>query len=307
MGDDAEGSRHLALLYRDLDEYLTYVGNFVHSGLKAGDRVFVAVPTDHLKAIREHLGLDADRVELVDMTAAGRNPGRIMTCLTDFAGAACAEGGRAWLVGEPIWTTRSVSEIREATRHEALINLAFAGVAATVLCPYDVAGLDAATLADAERTHPVLATGGTEWSSATYADPVVVATGCDLSDAVPVVAEVIHFGPGEIVNVRRRAQSFGHEAGLSEVRAVDLKLAVGEAVANSIRYGGGAGTLALWRDADEVVAEIQDRGRVGDPLAGRRRPPQDALGGRGLWMIHHLCDLVELGPGRLRLHMSREA
>ncbi|PLW72621.1 sensor histidine kinase, partial [Streptomyces sp. DJ] len=46
-----------------------------------------------------------------------------------------------------------------------------------------------------------------------------------------------------------------------------------------------------------------------DPLAGRRRPsPESADGGRGLWMIHQLCDLVETRAGSgglvLRMHMA---
>ena len=36
-----------------------------------------------------------------------------------------SEGRRVRYVGEPIWATRSDGELREATRHEALINLAF--------------------------------------------------------------------------------------------------------------------------------------------------------------------------------------
>ena len=49
-----------------------------------------------------------------------------------------------------------------------------------------------------------------------------------------------------------------------------------------------AGTLR------ELVCEVRDAGRIDDPLAGRERPTFDREGGRGLWMINRLCDLVQL-------------
>jgi hypothetical protein len=46
---------------------------------------------------------------------------------------------------------------------------------------------------------------------------------------------------------------------------------------------------------------------VSDPLVGRRRPAQVAGLGQGLWVVHQLCDLVELRTGAdgttIRLHM----
>ena len=84
-----------------------------------------------------------------------------------------------------------------------------------------------------------------------------------------------------------------------------------EVATNSVRYGGGSGTLRVWIDGDSVVCEIADAGRIVDPLVGRRRPAADALGGRGLWLVHQLCDLVQIrsdGDGsavRMRMNGSR--
>jgi anti-sigma regulatory factor (Ser/Thr protein kinase) len=303
MSVDSREFVHPALFYRGLDEYLTGVGGFVRNGLAAGEPVFVSVPPDRLEPLREHLGPDARRVDLHDMSQVGRNPGRILTALADFAER--RGDRRAWLVGEPIWAGRSAAEIREATRHEALINLAFAGAAVTVLCPYDVSALSAATLANAERTHPVLWGGGREWSSSAYADPLVINADCDApEEREPVDAVRMSFGPAEIGAVRRCVKDFGRSAGLTAARAVDLKLAAGEAVANSIRHGGGAGKLSMWSSPDgAVVVEVRDSGRLDDPLSGRLRPPFEASNGRGLWLMHQLCDLVELGTGVVRLHV----
>ena len=39
---------------------------------------------------------------------------------------------------------------------------------------------------------------------------------------------------------------------------------------------------------------MQDDGHVEDPLVGRRMPPLEATGGRGVWLANQLVDLVQL-------------
>jgi anti-sigma regulatory factor (Ser/Thr protein kinase) len=85
---------------------------------------------------------------------------------------------------------------------------------------------------------------------------------------------------------------------------------VSEVAANSIRYGGGAGSLRYWTQDGALACELRDTGVITDPLAGRVRPPQGQLGGRGLWFVHQLCDLVQIrsAPGRgtrIRLWLDR--
>ncbi|HEX6601792.1 MAG TPA: ATP-binding protein, partial [Solirubrobacterales bacterium] len=62
------------------------------------------------------------------------------------------------------------------------------------------------------------------------------------------------------------------------------------------------------REGDELVCEIHDFGLIEDPLIGRERPPADQIGGRGLWIVNQLCDLVQVRSGEkgtfVRLRMS---
>jgi anti-sigma regulatory factor (Ser/Thr protein kinase) len=101
----------------------------------------------------------------------------------------------------------------------------------------------------------------------------------------------------------------GHAAaaGLDPDRTADLVLAVDEVATNSLRHGGGRGTLRIWRDEGALVCEVRDAGRIEDPLVGRERPALDRDGGRGLWMVNQLCDLVQLrsfpGGAVVRLHV----
>ncbi|HEY1918980.1 MAG TPA: ATP-binding protein [Streptosporangiaceae bacterium] len=98
--------------------------------------------------------------------------------------------------------------------------------------------------------------------------------------------------------------------GLGESRVRDLMIAVGELGGNTLRHTSGAGMLALWATDDEIICQIQDGGWIEDPLAGKTCPDPAALGGgRGLWIVHQLCDRVEMRSGpagtTFRLHLRR--
>lgn len=302
---------HPALFYPDLPSYVTGVGGFVRGALSADEPVLVAVPGPHLDALRESLGGSAARATWTDMTELGRNPGRILAALQDFADRYAGRAAR--IVGEPIWPGRSTAEVLEATRHEALINQAFAGRTATILCPYDVRGLAPAVLADARRTHPTLIEGGRHLPSPAYTDASRVTADCDRPLLEPD-GDVprLEYACGGLAEVREFTERWARGTALAPARRGDLVLAVSEAAANSLSHGGGKGILRLWTTGGaraEVVVEFRDGGRLADPLAGRRRPSlASANGGRGLWMIHQLCDLVEVRATdsgfTLRLHMS---
>lgn len=303
---DGAMTAHPALFYRGADEYLAGVGAFVRGGVEAGRPVLVAVPGDRLDWLRGSLGSAAGGAEFVDMSVAGRNPGRILAMLQAFADSAA--DGPVRLVGEPIWPGRSPAETVEATRHEALINTAFAGRDVSVLCPYDVRSLPADTLAAARRTHPSVIEDGLDTASPEFDDPRAVCADCDLPLSEPDAATVLAYRTGQLGEVRDLAHAWADATALDRMRRGDLVLAISEAAANSIVHGGGSGVLRLWTTASgDVVAEIRDRGRLSDPLAGRRRPSLDsANGGRGLWLIHQVSDLVEVRAREtgltLRLH-----
>ncbi|MEU8776986.1 sensor histidine kinase [Streptomyces sp. NPDC048606] len=301
---------HPALFYEGQAEYLEAVGGFVTDALTADEPVLVAVPGPRLKALRDCLDVGAHEVTWTDMTVLGRNPGRILAALQDFADRHVGRPAR--IVGEPIWPGRTRAEVLEATRHEALIDTAFAGRPATVLCPYDALGLPASVVADARRTHPTVIGEEADPAGPVHVDPAAVRAECDppLPEPEGGAGPRLEYARGQLGAVREYVDAWARGTALSPARRGDLVLAVSEAAANSCAHGGGSGSLRLWRvGATGIVAEIRDGGRLVDPLAGRRRPSLTSTdGGRGLWMIHQLCDLVEIRAGAtgltLRLHMA---
>ena len=102
------------------------------------------------------------------------------------------------------------------------------------------------------------------------------------------------FGPDDLRDLRALVIEEGERAGLERNRVEDLALAVHELAANSIVHADGGGTLNTWREEDALVCEMLDDGDVIDPHAGMAAPGIEASHGRGLWMVKHLCDLVQI-------------
>jgi anti-sigma regulatory factor (Ser/Thr protein kinase) len=265
---------------------------FARPGLDAGEPVAIAIPGPKADLLRPRLRRFGADVELLDMFDLGRNPARIIPAVQAMLER--CRGERLHYVGEPLWPGRSLEEIREATRHEALINLAWPGVRIRVLCPYDATALDASVLADAERTHPYVIRDGESGPSPVYAGPKVP-HGCEvpLPDPPPGAA-MVAFGRDDLSDLRGMIADRATDAGLGEARVEDLVLAVNELATNTIRHTGSRGRLWMWCPPGEVVCQVVDPGYIADPLAGRRHPGLAADGGMGLWMVNQLCDLVEL-------------
>jgi anti-sigma regulatory factor (Ser/Thr protein kinase) len=115
----------------------------------------------------------------------------------------------------------------------------------------------------------------------------------------------------DLSQVRRLAEARAREAGLTDARVVDFVLAVSEVAANTIRHAQSPGSMEIWFDGEEIICEMRDEGIITDPRVGRRTPSPDATNGHGLWLVHQVCDLVELHSDEngtiLRLHMDIQA
>ncbi|RSN63489.1 anti-sigma regulatory factor [Amycolatopsis sp. WAC 04182] len=286
----------MGLLYSGDSEYLDGTIPYILEGLKHDEPVAVAVPGRNLTLIEAALGDSAAEVELIDMSEAGRNPGRILPgVLLAFADN---RPGPVRIIGEPIWAGRSAVEYPACAQHEALINFAFGDRDLSILCPYDRTRLGDDVLADAERTHPILAGADGDRPSAGYAPDAVVEK-YNLPLPEPRSADAFRFDLGRLSAVRRFAQTRAEESGLAQDRVEDLVLAVAELSANSVLHGSGNGVVRVWRDEGHVLCEVIDEGTLSDPLAGRRPASPGQLGGRGLVLVNQVADLVRqyLRPG----------
>ncbi|HEY3007559.1 MAG TPA: sensor histidine kinase [Micromonosporaceae bacterium] len=300
---------HEALLYRDADDYLDETLAFIRGGTDAGEPVLVAVPGPNLRLIEAALGPGRNGVRFADMSEVGRNPGRIIPgVLHAFVDAHPA--GRVRIIGEPIWAGRSDVAYPACVQHEALVNVAFARHAVTILCPYDVTALRPDVLADAAATHPVLVDERGRRRSAGYAAPArVVAT---FNRPLPNPAGTprnLVFDRDTLPAVRALVADAATRHGLAHERAMDLQIAVNEVATNAAAHGRVPATLRAWPEGAVLICEVTDSGEMTDPMAGRIPPAPNSEGGRGLLLVNNLCDLVRSHTDRrgttVRMYMGR--
>ena len=307
------GLVHEALFYRDADNYASTITSFLREGFELTQPALVAVPRAHLDLLRSALGSDTECVEFIDMSEAGRNPGRIIRTVL-YAFVRDHPKRRVRMVDEPIWPGRSAAECRAALQHEALINIALADYEATILCPYDRHGLDTSTLAQARQAHPVLVEQDRREISTDYRDPRAVADASlrALPDPPEWWGDMRVFSSlTELRALRLFVQDLALRAGLPAHRVPDLCLAVNEVATNTLEHTHASGVLSVWQDpdTDSLICEITDSGQLHDRLVGRMPTDERGPHGRGLMLVNSLCDLVEIPTGQIgagttvRLHM----
>lgn len=295
-----ERAGHCAVFYDSAASFASNVRSFVGDG--GGAPALIAAPGTSLGLLRGYLGDTGARLRWTDMATIGANPARIIPAIRAFADS--YHGRAVRCVIEALWDGRTAEQRRETVRHDALLNQAFLGLPVFILCAYDAALAGAAA---AELTHPVLIRDGTRCASNGYDAGRVFPEGYDEPlEPVPGGAAPLNYGQN-LRAVRAFASEHARSAGMAVGRIRDLIIAVGELVANTYRHTGAGGVLSVWVAGEELICQVRDSGHIGDPLAGRHPPAPGDSGGMGLWVVHQLCDLVEIrtGPGDtcIRLHM----
>jgi len=299
------GFRHEVIFHGDgTDGFVRQTMPLIERALDRRAPILVAVSGERIVALQQALGGRAARVGFADIRTLGANPARIIPAWREFLRDADSEGEPLG-IGEPVWQGRSTAELDECLRHEALLNLAFgAGKPWHLLCPYDLEALDDHVIEAAHICHPLISGPGCSGPSSCYRRNI---SGFDgrLAEPATDVSE-LHFGEGELREVRRRIARWARLEGLLPEATQDLVLAADEIATNSIRHGGGSGRLRMWREGAALLCEFRDRGQMRDPLLGRVLPGEEAVCGRGMWIVNQLCDLVQVrssaAGSQIRLH-----
>ncbi|HET9518260.1 MAG TPA: ATP-binding protein [Actinoplanes sp.] len=109
------------------------------------------------------------------------------------------------------------------------------------------------------------------------------------------------FGRAEIAEVRHQVTAQLIAAGLTGDRLDGYVLAVNEVITNVVLHGGGHGRLVLRIDRGTVYCVVGDAGPglPDDFRATPAVPAATAVGGRGIWLAHQLCDEVTMESGEV--------
>ena len=294
--DPHEGFVHSALIYGSDDAFMEVAQPFVEQGISAGEPTLVAVQSRNIENLRAAFGGEPEGVTLLSVeewyetSASTRDKSR--RWVTERAGS-----GRARLMGEPSWAVGNDAQVRDWARHESVINVAFADLAVTALCPYDSRVLPAEIVEHAERTHPHIAGPDQLSDSARYEDPHDFCRRLNSSVRRPegAPARVLEFHLADLRKVRRTVTSMAVGSGIPGARADELALAVNEIASNAVVHGRPPACLRIWQRDDELICEVSDAGDgIKDVLAGQLTPPRQGIGGRGIWLTRMLSDAVEI-------------
>ncbi|MET9618711.1 sensor histidine kinase [Kitasatospora indigofera] len=287
------GLRHILFPYADEDGFLTGTVSFVEHALGAGETVVVAVSGPREQLLREALAGTggADGVAFLDTGEISSNPGRLIPVWQSWMEKVAQSGRPVRAISENRWAGRTSAESAELRYHEWLLNRAFAESPVWwLLCPFDTGAVSDGTLEALEGCHPLLLGQDGPVPVAGYAEVPYAFEA--LGDPCDPDEELV-FSAGALAAVRERVTLCAARHGLPGDRLRDLLVAVTEVAANSIKYAGG-GTLRTWAEDGRVICEVRDGGFIADPMAGRIRPTLDQSGGRGLWLVQQMCDLVQI-------------
>jgi anti-sigma regulatory factor (Ser/Thr protein kinase) len=302
---------HEALFYAGPKSFLDGTVPFLREGVARHEAILVVESVAKIEMLRSRLGGDADWILFADMAEVGANPARIIPAWQDFVSRHAGSGRRLRGIGEPIWKGRTPEELIECQRHESLLNVAFAnGEPWYLLCPYDTDALPEDVIDEARRSHAFTTDGNQHDHSSSFRG--VEESGAPFAAPLPeprTQVERLDFSLDELIVVRTLAGRYATRSGLNTQQAFNFVMAINEVATNSVRCGGGKGSLRIWQEADTLVCEIADSGHYDLPLGDRERPNPWGAGPRGLWLANQLCALVQIRSVPdgtvIRLHMRR--
>ncbi len=151
---------HRALIYGSDEEFLAAAIPFLTEGIERSDSLLAVTTEAQGKLLRDTLEDGSEHIEFADSMDWYDSPSGASNRYRAFVKQKFEEGA-AWIriVGEPVWSGRSEAEITAWTRYESLLNMTFASMPTTIVCPYDTRTLPADIVENASTTHPQVAHG----------------------------------------------------------------------------------------------------------------------------------------------------
>ena len=294
--DMASPFRHAAAIYGTDEEFLSAVVPFVEDALAHDHPLIVALSLPQQALLTATVGSPPGVV----LRPRDEHYAHPVSAVRDnrelFESHLRAGASRVRLLGD-LPRGRPMTW-RGWARYEALCNRHLADLPVSALCTYDRRNTSDEVLADVRRLHSMLATvDGDQTHNADYVEPESF-----LDDWSSTAVDPLESGEPAVTltdptpsDGRRAVARVAAGAGVDPEGIVG---AVSEVLANAHVHGQPPVMFRAWSTDGRVVATVTDAGPgPSDPFSGLLAPDLEATRGRGLWIAHHLCDLVSISSG----------
>ena len=294
MGATSTGFSHEAMLYDDIDGFVTRTASFIREGIRRDEDALVVLNAEKNDLLRAEIGA-TERVRFADMATVGHNPARFDPGVEGLRRRChrrrrqVPRGGRADLGGPVPCRARRMRTARGSAERRLRRFPAW-----RLLCPYDASDLSDSVLREAERNHPVVWIGMPCVRAPCTAGSTTRRNRCIPDWTTPETCWwSARTGCKILGAIRGTSRRIAKDMGFVDARVADIALVASELATNSVRHGGGAGWLRIWRSSAGLILDAIDAGSIAAPLAGRERPA-GMDGGYGLWIANQVADLVQL-------------
>ncbi len=286
--------RHDAFVYDSDAAYADRLVPFLATALEDGEAAVAVTTRANCALLRDGLGDDAERVSFVDRDEWYVRPAQVIAGFDRTVRERLRAGAQAVSVVGEVRFGATPREWAEWTAYESIINRAFAGQPAWIVCPYDARVLPDAVLDGAARTHPHVLTDA--WrTSVRYHDPEELVRELTPEPEPLEGLRTVPLAPDDPEAFRGLLRREMAADGCAGEGIEAMALAAGEVLSNALTHGGGVPRLRLGRAGDRFVCELSDDGPgLDDPLAGYL-PPAEGRGG-GLWVARQAAARLELIP-----------
>ena len=286
---------HQAVIYDTPQTLAGIVGPVVQAALDRGESPIVVLDPVNADALRSSM-TDGPRLEVAEPGDVYTRPWRTFASYVETVLGLADAGDPVLVVGEPPYATCDADDAAEWLRVESALNVALEAVDGLMICPYRRATAGDVVMDEMVRVHPELRELDDICVSAEYVDPMAYldeARAAILPELGPPDWEM-RFDSTDLGEVRLAVRVDVELAGLDATRVPEFAVAVNEIAANSVKHGGGHGTLRLWTHGRDIVCEVEDTGTLGRSPLGMLPPDPTEPTGRGLWIARQFSDSLSV-------------
>ncbi len=288
--------QHALLVYDTDDAFAAGAARHLDAGIDADHSVLAVTTSDKRLILRDALGLRSARVAFVDSDEVYTRPEDVLAHYDSTLRSLLRHGASGISLYGEIPVGDTPAEWDNWISYEAIVNRAFAGRPASMLCGYDTRIVPGDVIARAYEAHPQLVADELR-ECPVYREPEDI-----VGDLVPAPAPLPVMRPVPFRDDREFKERLAFELAAARVprnRAREMLVAAVEVLSNANYHGNGARMLRVGRDGDRFVCEVSDHGDgLDDPLAGYVPPRPGELDAAGLWVARQLTSRLEFVPSR---------